>query len=42
MEPGRKITASRVDLGVICLEAKRTTEISEGEDGAGRGGFEKG
>lgn len=42
MEPGRKTTASRMDLGVICLEVKRTTEISEEEEGAGRGGFEKG
>lgn len=26
-----------MNLGVICLEAKRTTEISEGEYVAGRG-----
>lgn len=42
LEPGRKITAGNTNLGVICLEAKRTTEMSEGERGAGGGGFGEG
>lgn len=33
----RKITESNMGLGVICLEAKRTIEISEGEYGVGKG-----
>lgn len=29
-EPGRKITASNMDLGFFCLEAKKTSEIRKG------------
>ena len=36
LEPGRKITVGNMDLGVMCLQAKRAIEIGEGACGRGR------
>lgn len=38
LEPGRKITVSDMDLGVMCLQAKRIIEISERGHAKGEGG----